>query len=69
MQKYKNIKDVKIEQKIILDNTVGIFKELPSINLVGTILKIIDNTHVLVEYEINEKPYSIKIETPYFLLQ
>lgn len=67
MQRYKEITDVKKGHRVTLNNTLGIIKELPKINLVCTVIGT-EEENVIIEFDTYEKGLT-NYKIPYFLLQ
>lgn len=68
MQRYLKLEDAKVGDKILLNNTVGVVKEIPKTNVVGEIIKIEDE-NLIVEVNDDFEDGQISITIPYYLAQ
>lgn len=69
MQRYKSIDDCKIGDRTVLDNTLGIVKDIQRVKLVGEIKEKKDNDKLLLSFKLNTQAEPFEVEVPYYLLQ
>lgn len=70
MKRYTNKKEVKIGDRILVDNITGFFKDISRVKIIGEVIDVeLDGDLIQVAFMINGvKDYIIK-EMPYFLAQ
>lgn len=69
MQRYKQASEAQVGHKVVLDNVLGIIKELDRTKLVGEVKEVLNDEMVLVAYRVSYQKDPIECATKFFLLQ
>ena len=69
MQRYKNINDIKIGDRIMLDNSTNFIKDVARVKIIGEVLEILDNKLIKVAFKINGIPEDVIRNIPYYMCQ